>query len=211
MNEDERWSSYFYEGTNVLKNKLGITNYDELKKAEKNISVKKLIELYLNPINMDFNAKHLCEIHKFIFEDIYDFAGKYRYVNIGKTRTASFCNYTKIENSLNFLLNNIDNIILNRAKSDFLYAEALAEVYHHLISIHPFREGNGRTIREFIREYVNAKNYYFENYEYTLDFSKVDKEKFFEGTVNPSSSIGELKLEFMNALIKTPKSAKKIK
>lgn len=211
MTSDERWNSYFYDGTNVLKNKLEIINYGELKEIEKNITTKKLIELYLSPIEGDFNAEHLCKIHKYIFDDIYDFAGKYRYVNMGKTRTASFCDYTQIENYLNELLINIDDKVLSRAYSDFFYAEALAEVYHRLIEIHPFREGNGRTIREFMREYVNSRNYYFENFNYTLDFTKVDKDKFFEGTVNPNSSMGELKLQFMNALTKIPKNIKKTK
>ncbi len=173
--------------------------------------MKKLIELYFDPIKGSFDINHLCKIHKYIFDDIYDFAGKFRYVNMGKTHTSSFCDYTQIEKYLNELLVNIDDEILSRAFSDFLYAEALAEFYHRLIDIHPFREGNGRTIREFMREYVNSRNYHFENFNYTLDFTKVDKKKFFEGTVNPISNIGELKLQFMSALTKTPKKTEKTK
>ena len=47
---DTRWNNYFYPGTNVLKNKLGITNAEELQQAEADITFKKLTELYLNPI-----------------------------------------------------------------------------------------------------------------------------------------------------------------
>lgn len=206
--DDERWNSYFLPGTDVLKNKIGIDNNDELKQFEKENSTKKLIELYLNPITGKFDAKHLCNIHKFIFEDIYDFAGQYRTVNMGKEYTSSFCDYHLIENNLNELLSDIDSKILNIAHSEMLYADALARVYHDLIYIHPFREGNGRTIREFMREYVEANNKYFSDFSYQLDFSKVDKDKFLHGTVGPKSCIGELTLEFFNALVKTNKNIK---
>ncbi len=204
MIEDENWNNYFIPNTDILKNKLNITDENLLKKHEKEITTKKLIELYLNPIQGNFDSKHLCKIHKFIFEDIYYFAGEFRNVNMGKTHTASFSDYNQIEEKLNELLNNIDSKIINIAYSDFLYAEALARVYHLLIDIHPFREGNGRTIREFMREYVEAKNYYFNDIAYHLDFTKMDRDKFFNGTINPISNMGELVIEFTKALIKVP-------
>ena len=79
--EAERWNSYFYPGTQVLKNKLNITNGDELKEKEAQISFEKLVELYENPIIGKFDSNHLRDIHRFIFEDLYDWAGEL--VNIG--------------------------------------------------------------------------------------------------------------------------------
>lgn len=81
---DTRWNNYFYPGTEVLKNKLGITNAEELQQAEANITFKKLTELYLNPIAGNFDAEHYREIHRYLFGDIYDFAGEYRNVDMRK-------------------------------------------------------------------------------------------------------------------------------
>lgn len=211
MTEDERWNQYFIEGTDILKNRLNITDMEELKEEERKLSAEKLIELYLDPIEGKFDAEHLCKIHKYIFDDIYYFAGEYRNVNIGKSRTASFCKYENIETFLNKLLYNIDEKILSVSNSKFLYAEALAELYHRLIDIHPFREGNGRAIREFVREYVQAKNKCFNGKNYMLDFTRVDRNNFFEGTVNPISTMGQLKLEFFNALVEQDEQNTKTK
>lgn len=83
--EDRNWNEYFIPGSeNVLKNKLGIINSEELKNKESEIVFKKLIELYENPIHGNFDKKHLCDIHKYLFEDIYPFAGEYRTVFMGK-------------------------------------------------------------------------------------------------------------------------------
>lgn len=78
------WEDYLIDDTTVLKNKLGITDSDELKQKEIEITVSKIAQLYFMGITGNFDEKYLCEIHKFIFEDIYDFAGKYREVDMRK-------------------------------------------------------------------------------------------------------------------------------
>lgn len=82
MTRDEidliNWNNYLISGTNVLKNKLGITNEEELKEKEKSIVKRKLAYLYLQPMKGNFDIEHLQKIHKFIFNDIYAFAGELR-------------------------------------------------------------------------------------------------------------------------------------
>ena len=85
-NYKEEWDSYLIPGKNVLKNHLGILDYDSLQEEEKKIVRNKLVQLYLNPIQGKFDANHLKIIHKFIFVDIYPFAGEYRRVNLAKSR-----------------------------------------------------------------------------------------------------------------------------
>ena len=80
----------------------------------------------------------------------------------------------KLDYVLKEMNQNVDNI-----NSKYEFAVFLAGYYVDLIAIHPFREGNGRTTREFLREFVNAKNQKFE-----LDFSKVDNEKMLSGIRN---------------------------
>ena len=165
---DTRWNNYFYPGTNVLKNKLGITNAEELQQAEADITFKKLTELYLNPIEGNFDAEHYREIHRYLFEDIYPFAGEFR--NVDMRKDFYFVTNSELENSL--------NIVLEEMHRDFLkchsyqdYVIFLAEFYYDILTVHPFREGNGRTTREFLREFVDK---YVPGYK--LKWSKMDKE-----------------------------------
>lgn len=166
---DTRWNNYFYPGTNVLKNKLGITNAEELQQAEADITFKKLTELYLNPIEGNFDAEHYREIHRYLFDDIYDFAGEFR--NVDMRKDFYFVTNSELENSL--------NIVLEEMHRDFLkchsyqdYVIFLAEFYYDILTVHPFREGNGRTTREFLREFVDK---YIKDYK--LKWSKMDKEQ----------------------------------
>lgn len=80
-------SIYCYPGTNVLKNKLNIKDNKLLKTAEEEITLIKQMELLKNPIKGNFSKTHLMNIHKFIFEDIYPFAGKIRREQISKADT----------------------------------------------------------------------------------------------------------------------------
>ena len=80
METYKEWEDYFIDGTDVLKNKLGITEKEELKEKETEITLRKLVELYERPIEGNFDKEHYCNLHKYLFGDIYDFAGCYRTV-----------------------------------------------------------------------------------------------------------------------------------
>ena len=80
-------SNYCYPDSNVLKNKLNIRENKLLKTAEEEITLIKQMELLKNPIKGNFSKAHLMNIHKFIFEDIYSFAGKIRREQISKADT----------------------------------------------------------------------------------------------------------------------------
>lgn len=201
MTEDEKWDSYFYDGENVLKNKLDIHDNNKLKKKEYEIVAKKNVLLYLSHYNGEFDINYLRYIHRFLFEDIYYFAGNFRDVNIGKDDRASFTDYNKIEINLKEILNDLDSKLINCSYSKFLYAEALANMYYLLLEIHPFREGNGRTIREFLREYVKEKNLLNEYYNYELDFKLSKEEKILLDKATKSVTRGELVL-FFNKMLK---------
>lgn len=96
---EELWDSYFYPNTQTLINKLGITDHDELKEKEAEISFEKLVELYEHPIEGNFDEEHLRKIHKYIFEELYDWAGEYRYVDMQKQ--TGFTEYQNISKYLN--------------------------------------------------------------------------------------------------------------
>lgn len=77
-------NKYCYANTDILINKLNIRDQVELSKAETKITTIQCTELQKNPIKGNFDFNHLKSIHKFIFQDIYDWAGKERTVDIGK-------------------------------------------------------------------------------------------------------------------------------
>lgn len=192
---DERWNEYFIEGTEVFKNKLGITDYETLREKETEITFEKLVELYKNPIEGVFDKKHLCAIHEYLFGDIYPFAGKYRTVYMQKNNS-----YFTGEDQIDIHL----NIVLKEMHEEFLkchnfndYTIFLAEYYYDLLVIHPFREGNGRTIREFIREFVSANIP-----EYSLDWSLMNKDNLDQGISYGFFTKTLIVNEFARALVK---------
>ena len=75
---------YCYPGTNVLKNKLNIRDINTLHDAERDYSAVRQAELDKKGVTGDFSIKHLCSIHKYLFQDIYSWAGKIRTVDISK-------------------------------------------------------------------------------------------------------------------------------
>ena len=168
----EEWNKYFIDNTNVLKNKLQITDKDKLNEMERKIVFKKLTYLGIAPIKGNFDAQHLCMIHQFLFNDIYEFAGKYRTCTLAKPK-CQFMYPKYIDKELNRVLNHLNEQIKNIVSLD-QYIYLLAPTYYELTVIHPFREGNGRAIREFMREFVEAKNNELP-FDVKLDLTKIDK------------------------------------
>lgn len=82
--EDTEDVKYCYPGTNVLKNKLNIQDLDILYEAERDYSAIRQVELYKQGVTGDFSLKHLCSIHKQLFQDVYTWVGEIRTVDISK-------------------------------------------------------------------------------------------------------------------------------
>ena len=152
---EKAWEEYLYPNSNVLRNKLNIEDYDELHKKEAEISFEKLVFLHDNPIVGNFDKKHLCDVHKYIFDELYEWAGKYRMVDMKKKDI--FLHYGYIDKYLETELELMNKDILKVSSKDAL-ACLLTRYLCELLFIHPFREGNGRCIREFLSEFVKAKS-----------------------------------------------------
>lgn len=151
-------SIYCYKDTNVLRNKLNIRDQTLLKKAEEEITAVKQFELLQNPIKGNFTKTHLLNIHRFIFKDIYPFAGKIRREQISKGDTM-FYPPNLIVRELDRVFAEIKNSGVLKEKSKDKFLDRLAYIMAELNIIHPFREGNGRTIREFIRIMAKHRGY----------------------------------------------------
>ena len=178
MGEDlyeKRNSNYCYKDSNVLINKLNIYDEKLLQKYEAKITAAKLLALRQEGIIGNFDAEHLVKIHAYLFEDIYPFAGQFRNENIAKG-VFRFAEYEYIEPELQKLMKQLkeENYLANLPKEGL--ANRLAYYLSELNVLHPFREGNGRTTREFIRE-LALKN------GYVLNLSKVSPNDFLKASI----------------------------
>ena len=172
---EKRNSNYCYKNSNVLINKLDIHNEKVLQKFEAKITAAKLLALRKKGIIGNFDTQHLIDIHTYLFEDIYLFAGKFRNENIAKG-VFRFAEFEYIEPELERLLNELksENYLEGLSKKDL--TQRLAYYLSELNVLHPFREGNGRTIREFIRE-LALKN------GYVLNLSNVSPSDFLKASI----------------------------
>lgn len=143
-------SIYCYPDSSVLKNKLDIRDPALLRKVEADLSTARQAEIFHIPVAGRFTATHLCNIHRKLLGDVYSFAGHFRREDIAKGPTR-FVTYSQIKEKLQRLLGQLqqekwlENVPFEAfvARSAYYMAE--------LNYIHPFREGNGRAIREFMR------------------------------------------------------------
>ena len=167
-------SMYCYNDTNVLKNKFGIKDFNTLKCIEEEIVSAKMYELMKNPVLGRFSRTHFFKIHKFLFGDIYSFAGKVRKEQIWKGDTM-FYPPNSIDNELHKIFNVISNCKKRKLDKDE-FIDKTAYIMTELNIVHPFREGNGRAIREFIRQWLW-------NSGYNLNWGNVDKDIILEASI----------------------------
>ena len=147
----------------ALENKLGITDSATLARTEEKLSKEKAVKLVEHGILDKQKAgsfQALAEIHKYLFEDIYDFAGKIRTVNIAKGGFR-FAPVMYLESSLE----NIEKM----PQSDF---DSIVEKYVEMNIAHPFREGNGRSMRIWLDMMFRKK------LSVAVDWSRIDKEDY---------------------------------
>lgn len=164
----------------VLENKLNIKNQLELNKTEEKISKQKAKELYdsgyIDKIEIG-TFKGLATIHKYLFEDIYYFAGKIRNVNIAK-------------NNFRFApLMYLDVSLKNIDKMPQDTYEHIIEKYVEMNVAHPFREGNGRSMRIWLDLILKKE------IKKVIDWNKIDKEEYLsamERSVIKDTEIKEL-------------------
>ncbi len=169
----------------MLENKLGIINEVELSKEEERITKLKALELFdSNKIN-EFEVgtfKGLCEIHKYLFSDVYDFAGKLRNVNLAKGNFR-FAPIMYLEEALKKIdempQNNFDDIIRK---------------YIEMNIAHPFREGNGRSTRIWLNMILKKE------LGKVVDWGKVDKEEYFLAMERSPIKDTEINMLLSNAL-----------
>lgn len=136
-------------------NRFSLTNYADLQRLETPLAIWRLLELHHMPVQGNFDTSHLKEIHRYIFQDVYDWAGELRTVNISKPG-AIFPPPQFLRQSLDTLFAELTGENHLEDLTSTAWAERASYYLGELNAIHPFREGNGRTQREFIRELAFA-------------------------------------------------------
>ena len=196
---DINWESYFWDNSDVLKNKLFIHDKNKLKEKEIELSFYRQVELMEQPIVGKFDTEHLKNIHYYLFQDIYEFAGKFRNVDIEKN-ACTFVHWQEIPEKLQMELELMEKDLRN-INSIYDFAEHLSKYFSEIIYIHPFREVNGRSTREFIREYACEKSKLFPFGPLEFLWSKVDVETI-NHTIHFSMVFrSAITLEFLKALV----------
>jgi cell filamentation protein len=152
---------YFDPESGVLKNKLGIGNEDELNSAEASLAAWRSYQLFENPLRGGFDLDHLKAIHRHLFQDVYEWAGELRDIDLAKSNSY-FANHKHIEKAAQQIFQKLAKEDCIKGAELTAFGERAAYYLGEINALHPFREGNGRAQREFINHLAYAKGCFIE-------------------------------------------------
>jgi len=171
---------YFYAGRNVMSNRLGIHQAKQLEEAAYEFTALRAATLELGPVAR--GLPHLCAIHRHLYQDIFEWAGEIREVNIyqGDTR---FCNFDYIEKEGNALMQALEDEEWLQGLEKSAFIERLAHYYCEINVLHPFRIGNGIAERIFFEQLAIHAGY-------RLDWRGIEPDTW--SAANQSGAMGDL-------------------
>jgi cell filamentation protein len=160
---------YKYPNSDVLINKVNIRIQKDLDNYEADVTAIRLLELFESSPSTAFNLEHLQLIHRHIFQDVYEWAGELRQVDI-KKGNSYFGNWALMPNYIKKELAKIEKENYLRGLQPEQFTLRLAHYMSEINSAHPFLEGNGRTQRAFCAQLAEQAGYY-------VDFGLVEPEE----------------------------------
>jgi cell filamentation protein len=167
---------YVYSCTDILINKFSIEEQQPLDKLEGMVTGRRLLELMKRPLDGDFDLRHLQQIHRYIFQDLYSWAGEIRTVDISKGN--DFAHHMVVgmyfDESVSNGLKKERYLKDSKSKSEFV--QKLVYYFDHVNAAHPFRDGNGRAQREFFRVLALKSGY-------ELDWSRSTSQEMIEASI----------------------------
>ncbi|GKH61388.1 Fic/DOC family protein [Campylobacter ureolyticus] len=186
----------------ITNNKLGIKDYNLFEKVSRDFTLVRTKQLETSPIKGNFDFQHLKDIHKYIFQDVFEWAGKDRQElglldGFGKRapngEITSFVPGSDIKKYADIIFSDLkEQNYLKNSKDINQFAKGAANLLMNLNALHPFREGNGRTQRVFMNQLAK-------NAGYKLDLALIPKETMIKASVQAS----KLKPQLLEAAIKT--------
>lgn len=187
-------SANCYPGTTVLENKFDIRDEAKLDEIESVIVSARNAE-WLNEPEMDtFDFKHYKAIHHFLFSDLYDWAGRIRTVNISKKGTY-FCPVDNIESQAELIFKRLKERNYFKGLPYNEFVDEIVDFYCSTNYLHPFREGNGRTQRAFLTQFIR-------NAGYDINWAEVDGDLLMIATIQSAQGVTDLLQQILGDSIK---------
>lgn len=159
---------YLYPHTDILKNLADIRDKEILSCMEAEYTSIRLAELVTGESVSRFDFAALCDMHHYIFQDIYEWAGKTRIINIEKPEPAlgsisiEYSDYFDIEKDAAFILDKMNHYVWEKASIEKV-AEIFSKYLAELWKVHPYREGNTRTVITFCSQFIESKGIYVDS------------------------------------------------
>ncbi len=173
-----------YPGTSMLINKFNIRDEEKLSEAESAITSARIAQWLNAPKADSFDFAHYKAIHRFLFSDLYDWAGCVRTVDISKKGTA-FTPAKDIERQADLLFQRLGERRLFKGLAHDAFAEEIVDFYCASNILHPFREGNGRTQRVFLTQLIR-------NAGYDIRFAEMDTDLLMIATIQSAQGVNDL-------------------
>jgi cell filamentation protein len=148
------WDPYLDLEHGVLRNRLGLTDPGELARAEADLVATRIVDLQRTDLPGGYDLDHLQEFHEHLFGDVYDWAGELRTVAIGKG--VAFCHPADLRVEGLRGLRPVGGRRHLRGLDRAAFVDGLTVLFAQLNALHPFREGNGRTLRAFLAQLARA-------------------------------------------------------
>lgn len=152
---------YLDPASGVLRNLLGITGALELSQAEAALTASRLVDLERRRLPGGYDLAHLQEFHRYIFADVYEWAGKLRTVSIGKAGEV-FCLPQYLDSYAAEVFGRLAAADRLRGLPRERFISQVAELLSDINALHPFREGNGRTQRAFFSQLAHDAGHHID-------------------------------------------------
>lgn len=172
-----------YPNSTCLINKFNIKDDKKLSEIEAEITFAKAAVLESKEVKPPFDFDFYKSIHRFLFEDLYDWAGALRKIDISKKGT-SFCSVNELENLCKACFNRLEQANYFKGLSKEKFVEEIVDLYQTTNFLHPFREGNGRTQRIFISKLIKYNGYDF-------NFSNINPDLLMIATIKAANGVSD--------------------
>lgn len=183
-------SANCYPGTSVLVNKFDIRDEAKLSEVESVLVSAHNAEWLSVPKVNTFYFKHYKVIHCFLFSDLYDWAGQVRTVNISKKGT-NFCPVENIERQADLIFGRLKEQDRFKGLPHDEFVEEIVDFYCATNYLHPFREGNGRTQRSFLTQFIR-------NAGYDINWSEMDGDILMIATIQATQVVTDLLMQVLS-------------
>lgn len=181
-----------YPGSAVLINLLDIRDADRLAEAENMATAVRAAEWLNKPLCNSYDFGHYKRIHAYLFGDLYTWAGQVRTVDIAK-KTTRFCHVDEIQRCADAIFSKIQHLKLCELSRE-RFVDEILDLYVTTNTLHPFREGNGRTQRVFLTQLVRESGH-------DIRFDLADPDELMIATIRSAEGVNDILRALLDDII----------